>query len=231
MDKMTDKAIIFDSGALISFSMNGITDFVRDLKKVFDGKFLITKEIKGEIIDRPLKIKRFRLEALKLSGLLDEKVIELPDSVGVKDDEIAKRTQEILNFANSAFNGRGKDLHIMDLGEASGLALSKILLERKIKNVLVIDERTTRVLIENPENLKKFLERKLHVDIKSNGKNLTQFRKFSVIRSTELVYVGYKKGVLKFKSKNALDAMLYALKSKGAAITYDEIEEMKKLAG
>ncbi|MFH1889854.1 MAG: hypothetical protein ABIJ58_03185, partial [Nanoarchaeota archaeon] len=152
MTNETNKAIIFDSGALISFSMNGITDILRDLKKIFGGKFLITAQIKEEIIDRPLKIKRFQLEALKLNQLLNEKVLELPGSMGIEDGEISKMTQEILDFANSAFSANGKDLHIMDLGEASGLALSRILREKNIKNVMVIDERTTRVLAEKPEN-------------------------------------------------------------------------------
>ena len=51
------KAIIFDSGTLISFSMNGLLPELRELKKIFNGKFLITKDVKREVIDKPIKIK------------------------------------------------------------------------------------------------------------------------------------------------------------------------------
>jgi len=55
------KAIIFDAGTLISFSMNGATDIIRDLKGIFKGKFLITKEVMNEIIDKPIRIKKDQL--------------------------------------------------------------------------------------------------------------------------------------------------------------------------
>ena len=42
------KAIIFDSGTLISFTMSGLVPELRELRKVFNGKFLITKEVKKQ---------------------------------------------------------------------------------------------------------------------------------------------------------------------------------------
>ena len=62
-------AIIFDASTLISFSMNGLLDEVVKLKKIFKGKFLIPEDVKYEIIDRPLNVKRFELEALRLKKL------------------------------------------------------------------------------------------------------------------------------------------------------------------
>ena len=56
-----NKAIIFDSGTLISFSINGLTEMIKDLKGIFKGKFLITQDVKREVIDIPLKIKKFEL--------------------------------------------------------------------------------------------------------------------------------------------------------------------------
>ncbi len=226
---MTEKALVFDSGALISFSMNGITHIIKELKKIFKGKFLITSNVKKEIIDTPMKIRRFKLEALKLKQLLDEGILELPSSLKINDSKITKKTNEIMNVANATFKGDGKNINIMHTGEASSLALSKILNERKIKNVIVIDERTTRILAEKPENLKKFLEKKLHVKIKIKMENLKLFKDFRIIRSTELVYVAYKKNLVKLKDENVLGTLLYAMKFKGAAISRDEIEEIKKL--
>ena len=37
---------------MINFTMNGLLEEFRGLKKLFDGKFLITKEVEEEIIDK-----------------------------------------------------------------------------------------------------------------------------------------------------------------------------------
>lgn len=229
-DKMTSKAIIFDSGVLISFSMNGITDIIEKLKGSFKGKFLMTSEIKREVIDTPLKIKRFKLEALKIKKLLDKGIIEMPSSLGIKDFEIKKRTKEITDIANNLFRGDEEDIHLIDTGEASCLALAEILDKKGIKNVIAVDERTMRVLVENPENLRKFLEKKLHVKISIRKENLKFLKKFSIIRSPELIYIAYKKRLIEAEDISALDALLYAVKYKGSSISSSEIEEMKKLA-
>ncbi|MBS3086197.1 hypothetical protein J4422_00670 [Candidatus Pacearchaeota archaeon] len=223
------KAIIFDSGTLISFSMNGVTDLIRELRGIFKGKFLITSEVKKEIIDTPLRIKKFELEALKIKQLLDDKILEMPSSLGITDSEISKKGNEILSTANSFFIGNGREIHLLDSGESSCLALSRILTERGIKNIIAIDERTTRMLVEKHENMREFLEKKLHVRIKVNHESLRFFNGFKIIRSTELAYVAYKKGLVKLKNADVLDALLYAMKFKGASISSEEIEEMKKL--
>ena len=56
-----------------------------------------------------------------------------------------------------------------------------------------------------------------------------RYKKFKVIRSTELIYVAYKKGLVKLKGKLVLDALLWALKFKGCSISGDEIREIKKI--
>ena len=226
---MTEKALIFDSGALISFSMNGITEIIAKLKENFKGKFLVTQEIKREIVDKPMKIKRFELEALKLKALLDEGVLEMPSSLGIKDSEITNQGNKILKIANSTFQGTRRAIHLLDMGETSCLALSRILTQRKIKNVIVVDERTTRMLVEKPENLKSILEKKIHTKISIKQDNLKFFKGFGIIRSAELVYVAYKKGLVKLKGSNVLSGLLYAMKFKGSAISGDEIEEIKRI--
>lgn len=226
---LANRAIVFDSGALISFSINGLTDMIKDLKEIFKGKFLITSEVKKEVIDTPLRMKNYELEALKIKQLLDEGVLEMPSSLGINDSEISVKTKEILDVANTFFVGNGRDVHLLDIGESSALALSRILTEKGIKNVLAIDERTTRMIVEKHENLREFLEKKLHVRIKINHENLKFFDGFKIIRSTELAYVAYKKGLVKIKDKEVLDALLYALKFKGAAISSEEIEEIERL--
>lgn len=226
---MNQKILIFDASSIISFTMNGLFDELRKLKSVFKGKFLITNGVKREIIDRPIKIKRFKFEALKIKQLLEEKVFEMPSSIGIKDEEISARGQEMLNIANSSFISEVKKIHLIDVGEATCLALSEILNKKGIKNVLIIDERTTRMLVESPENLKKLLEKKMHVNIKIDEKNIKSFMGFKIIRSTELAYVLWKKGIAKLKGLDILEGLLYALKFKGASISHDEIKTITNL--
>jgi len=225
----TSKAIIFDSGTLISFSMNGLLEIIRDLKKIFTGKFLITQDVKKELVDKPIKIKRFELEALKLKQLIDEGILSFSSSLGIKDNDITVKTNEILKHVNEIFKTNKGPVKIIDRGEASCIALSKILSEKNIKHILAVDERTTRMLVENPESTKSYLEKKLHTKINVDKKSLKYFKGIKVIRSPELVYVAWKKGLIKMKSLQALDALLYAVKFKGASISGDEIEQIKKL--
>ncbi len=223
------KIIIFDASTLISFAMNGLLPELKELRKIFKGKFIVTNDVKKEIIDKPMAIKRFELEALKLKQLLDEKILDLPFSLGIDEAEISKKSNEILGIANKTFFSAEKDIHLIDSGEASCLALSKILSEKNVKNVIAIDERTTRMLGEKPENLKKLLRKKLHTKINSKRENFKFFQGFRFIRSAELVYVAYKKNLVKLKNGLVLDALLYAMKFKGCAISGNEIEEIKKI--
>ncbi len=226
---MEQKAIVFDASTLISFAMNGLLEEFKSLKKMFRGKFLITSEVRDEIIDKPITIKKFELEALKLKQLLDAKILEMPYVYGVQASEITQTAEEFLSLANSIFKGNGRNIHLIDSGEASCLALSKILSEKGIKNVVAIDERTTRMLCEKPENLKKLLEKKLHIKINAKKEKYAIFRRFKIIRSSELIYIAYKNGLVRLKGSMVLDALLYALKFKGCAISNHEIEEIKKM--
>jgi len=223
------KAIVFDASTLISLVMNGLLPELRELKKIFKGKFIITNDVKREVIDKPLKIKRFELEALKIKQLLDDKILELPSSVEVKDSEILRETNKLILLANEMFKGDKKDIRIIHSGETSCLALSKILNEKKIENVLAIDERTMRILVEKPENLKELLQKKLHCEIILRKENFVFFRGFKIIRSAELMYVAHKKGVVRLRNGQVLDALLWAVKFKGCSISDEEIEEIKRI--
>lgn len=227
---MNEKAIIFDAGPIISITMAGLLPELRKLKEIFPGKFLITKEVKEEIIDRPISIKRFELEALKVQELINDGILEFPESVNEKETEISKETKELINIANNTFFQKEKPVHLIDSGETSALVLSRKLNKKNIKNVIAIDERTTRMLCEKPENLKKLLQKKLHQRIDIRKENLHHFKGFKIIRSTEIMFMAYKKDVLRIKNKKILDAILYALKFKGCTISVEEIKKMKKMS-
>ncbi len=220
------KYLIFDAGPLINFAMNGLLPVFKKLKKEFDGEFLITKEVKREIIDYPQTLKRFELESLQLEELFNEKIIKHADITEKQVDELRNKREEIMSKANSTFYADGRKIHILDKGECAALALGVLLGNNPI---IVVDERTTRMLCENPENLRKLLQKKLHTNITANKNNYEFFKKFRIIRSTELAYLAYKKGLFELKDPRALDATLYALKFHGCSISQEEIEEMKKL--
>jgi len=59
------KSLIFDTGSIISLTSNNLLWILPNLKTRFKGQFYVTLHGKRELIDRPLKIKRFSFEALQ----------------------------------------------------------------------------------------------------------------------------------------------------------------------
>ena len=227
---MANKAIIFDSGTLISLEMAGLIEILKDLKNIFNGEFIITKEVKYEVIDRSIGVKRFELGALRINSLLEEGILSMPKKLGISDSLISSETKKIMKIANSTFKSDKREIEIIQLGETSCLVLSKILTEKGIENLIAIDERTTRILGEKPDNLKDLLQTKLHTKIESERSNYKNFNGFRFIRSAEIVFVAFKKGLTNLKDRTGLDALLYAVKFKGAAISGEEIKEIERLA-
>jgi hypothetical protein len=223
------KAIIFDSSSIINFTMNGLLGEFKALKEAFGGKFLIPEEVRVEIIDKPMEIKRFELEAIKIQELLDEKVLETPEVFGIDKNKISSETKKLMDTANDTFFGKQNSIHIIDLGETACLVLSSMLSEKGIRNVISVDERTIRMIGEKPENLLEILRKKLHTQINAKKENFKFFKGFKFIRSAELIFIAYKRGIVKLKNKNVLDALLYALKFNGCSISDEEIMQIEKL--
>lgn len=223
------KALIFDSGTLINLSMNGLLYILEHLRRNFDGKFLITKAVKSEIVDRPMEIKRFELGAIRIQNLIDAGIIEFPQILGVSDEQLERETKELMERANHFIQFKGNYMNIVSEAEISCLALSSELEKNNIDCMIAMDERTTRVLCENPESLAKMMSEKMHMNIKKASRSSHIFPNYKFIRSTELVFVAYKKGIINIHGKNVLDALLYATKFKGSSISFEEIEELKKV--
>jgi hypothetical protein len=221
----SSKYLIFDSGPIINFAMNGILPLLEKLKKEFKGDFLITKEVKNEIIDKPLTIKKYELEAIQIKDLFERNIIKHADITNEEVDKLREEREKIMNIANTLLNADGKDIHLLDKGECATLALSLILKE---PSWIVVDERTTRMLCENPENLRKLMEKKLHIPVRANKQNYQFFKQFKIIRSTELAYIANKKKLFDINDRNLLEAALYGLKFRGCSISDEEINEMKK---
>ncbi|MDO8508628.1 MAG: hypothetical protein Q7S27_02995 [Nanoarchaeota archaeon] len=223
------KVLIFDAGPIINFSINGMLDVLESLKNNFKGKFIITEAVKKEVIDYPLNVPRFELGALRVQALLNKGVLELPSSLNIDNEIIKKESLRLMNIANHYVSSKGTWINILSEGETSCLALSSELTKQNIENIIAIDERTTRILAEKPQNLQKIISDRLHSNVKAQLSNLEEFYNFKFIRSTELVYIAFKKGLLNIQGKKALEAALYATKFKGSSVTFEEIEELKKL--
>lgn len=222
------KYLIFDAGPIISLTMNGMLPIIEKLKGVFDGEFILTPHVKNEVIDRPMKIKKFKLEAIQVKDMVERGVFKMSTKIisnqklDVEIKQILKTTNGVLRTAQT-----GEKIKIIHKGEASCLAFSNLC---GVDNVIAIDERTTRMLTEAPQNLEKMMEQKLHTPLKSELSLLDKLKKFKFIRSAELLFIAYKKNLIPIKkTRDLLDALLYGVKFKGAAISSIEIEEMKKL--
>ena len=224
------KYLIFDSGPLINFSMNGILDSLEKLKQSFNGEFLITKEVKEEIIDTPLRIKQFELGAMRLEEIYKKGIVKLADLTKSDVDELRRFRENYMTVANRMFKAKNKEVHLLDKGECAVLALSTIMKKKTgIDIPIVIDERTTRMICEKPENLKLLMEKKLHTKINADTKNYNLFKGFKIIRSTELAYIIHKKNLFTLKNPKAFEAIVYGLKFKGCSISEKEVELLSKM--
>ena len=146
----------------------------------------------------------------------------------IDDKRLNQETDKILKIINNSMRSDSKPIELIHNGEASCIAFSNLC---NCDSAIVIDERTTRMLVESPSSLKKMMENKLHRTLSLNEKDLKLLKNARFIRSTELLYIAYKKSLFNLKKDRAmLQAVLYAAKYKGTAISSQEIEEIKRLA-
>lgn len=219
-----DRILILDSSSIITLALTSLLFVLKKLKQKFNVRFITTQHVLNECVKRPLNIKRFELEALMIKKLVDDSIIET-----IKMDN--KSVNEIMNKANTAYKARNDYIKLIHAGEASCIALYNTL--QTPERSIVVDERTTRMLCENPENLRILLERKLHTYISMDKNKLKQFSGINVIRSSEIVFIALEQSIIteaigKTSNKQAIDALLYALKFHGCAISKQEIDEAKR---
>ena len=103
-----------------------------------------------------------------------------------------------------------------------------------------MDERTIRLLIEDPKKLEHILEHRLHTKVYVEGKNLRKFRDFTknikLIRSVELVTLAYELGLLdKYipnlpgGKKTLLESLLWGVKLDGCSVSKREIGQIMRI--
>lgn len=215
--------IVFDSGVLITFSETCFLGLFQDLKNEL-GEFIITKGVLDESVTKAKKTMRFKLSGLRIEEKIDDSVFTISDS----NKELNDATKNILDITNSMFLINNRPLKIIHLGEAESLALLGI----TKANYLAVDERTTRMLIEQPHALLKILKRKNKTNnITFNEDKYLKFKEIignvNAIRSVDLLAFAYKKELLKklYLNKENLKASLYAFKFRGCSVSFEEINE------
>lgn len=225
---MKQKALFFDTGPIITLVMSRLVWILPELKKKFGGKFYITPAVKRELVTRPMDIKRFEFEALQALKLIKDGVLEVYEDVPLKEVE------RLHTIANSSFKIDGKNMEIIQSGEIESVVCAL----KAGAEAMVMDERTMRLFIENNTEMKALLERRFQKPITVEKDNMNSFSKelgsIKIIRSIELVGVAYKMKLLDSylpEQKNGreilLEAVLWAAKFNGAAVTEHEVEEMK----
>jgi hypothetical protein len=226
------KSIGFDTGPIISLVTNNLLWIVEPLKKQYGGRFFITPAVKRELIDKAFMTKRFEFEALQISQLIKKGIFEVIDN-----PKIHEMRSTLMRLANNSFKTRGRWLNIVSDAEIEVLAADAVL----DAEATVVDERTARMMLENPPSLVKLFEKKLHCKIEFNKGNTLEFQKFlkdvQIIRSTELVTLAFRMGLLddyliersnivKNPRKRLLDAALWAVKVRGCSVSKAEIDKI-----
>lgn len=232
------RCLVFDSGPIISLTMNDLLWILEQLKSRFKGEFYIAKAVKEELIDRPFDTKKFKFEALQVLQYVSKDVLKVVDSENIKSEAI-----ELLELANHCFMAKGEYIKIVHFGEMEALAAALLL----NAEALVVDERTTRYLIDKPEMLVRRMEEKLQTHVEVERQNLEEWKKkvkgVNVIRSVELVTIAYEqglldlyitekeKGILPDIKKNLLESALWTVKLNGCAVSENEIEDIMRFEG
>lgn len=220
------KAIVMDASTVITLATNCLFWVMKDLRKKTGVRFIIPDFVEEEVVKRPLHMNRFRLEGFRVHYRILDGTFEV-----IHDEKARDHAMSVISAINNTFSAKGKAIQLIHKGEAEVLTLAK-----KIGAKFVgIDEKTTRILIENPMEIKKWLERKLHTDISVNKKNLdkftNEFKHLKVLRSCDIIAYAYKNGyfshMLKrgLKGKTLIQGLLWALKFKGCAIMEKEINQ------
>ena len=153
-------------------------------------------------------------------------------------DEMQNKANELLQIANHTFKARGNWIKIVHRSEMEAIACALV----TDSETLVVDERTTRVLVESPDLLKRQLERKLHTGIEVNEEKFNllkeELKNLNVIRSFELVTIAFELGLLNMFTLEeqekivpnirsaVLEGVLWGVKLNGCSVKREEIYEV-----
>lgn len=216
--------IVCDSGPLISFSDTCLIKVMHFLSSK-NAEFLIPPSVEREIVSTPLKIRRYAFSAVRLHKAIDDGDLKV---VGVDADLVDR----IARAANSIFSIRGKPLKILHAGEAASLAVYK----QHSCSALAIDEKTTRLLIEDLELLSEHISEEYGSRVFVNPKMLSEFNALTkgveILRSADLLAIAAKKGYFASFGKHeqqAFQTAIYALKQAGCSLSEKEVSDYQNI--
>ncbi|HLC57357.1 MAG TPA: hypothetical protein VJH95_02185 [Candidatus Nanoarchaeia archaeon] len=228
------KSLVFDSSSVISIMTNNLMDVLFELKKRFNGEFFIPDAVKLELVDNPLRTRRFELQAVMLADYIGEGYFKFFENIAVKS-----QGEVLTETANNIFMIDGKALRIVDSAEICGLVLANMVKA----SAYVVDERTLRLLVEDYRKLKELFERKFNARVEVDRRSLKKFQEVvggvKIIRSAELMTLGFELGLFnKYKSggelvdgykQRMLEGILWGLRLRGCSISTNEINEILKI--
>ncbi|MEM2908831.1 MAG: hypothetical protein QW590_00755 [Candidatus Bilamarchaeaceae archaeon] len=223
------KTIVCDSGALISLTTSCLTEILYIFKKKYNVSFIIPPAVEEETVLYPMRrrIKEFLFSAVKIKDAINDGVITV-----MTTERLKQNTERLIKLANNMFYAQGKSINLLHTGETEVLALAG---EIGTETILV-DERTTRLLLETPFRLKEHMEEEFGVNIMINRNSFEEFSKYvaglDAIRSSELAMLAYEIGYFnKYQGmeKEAAEAALYKIRFAGCSIRFDEIATYLKL--
>ena len=218
---------VADSSTLIALAETGTLDALAFLKKQNGARFFVPPAVVFESIEHPEQIQRFAFSAFRIEKALKDGWIERTPS-----RTAPSKTQEILQYANAVFSVNGQNLKVLHQGEAEALAAYK----EMQSNAILVDEKTTRLFIEDAGLLQQSLEQEYRGRIKINQKALDALKRMlqgmNAIRSTEILAIAFEHGYFDGFGPNAdaaFHSALYAVRNAGCSITTHELLEYQEL--
>ncbi|MBI5398500.1 hypothetical protein HZB03_03475, partial [Candidatus Woesearchaeota archaeon] len=158
-----NKSLVFDTGPIISLTTSNLLWVLDYLKKHFHGTFFITPSVRMELVDHPLQTKKFKFEALQVQYRINKGALTV-----VPAQEIQELAEQLFVLANHSFNCQAHGVRIVSMAEMETLAWAVA----SGAQAAVIDERTTRLMIENPQALCDILQNNLRCAITVEQQNL-----------------------------------------------------------
>lgn len=215
--------IVFDSSALISLSEKCFFGLLERIQSHTNARLLISQAVWNETVTVPEQIKRFELNAERIKQAVENEWLEIV-SATTQTRELQK---QIDDWSNHSFFCGAKPLKILQEGEIETMAL--FLAYRA--DAIAIDERTARMLMEEPLRLQNYISLQHDQPIAKNQANLNQiqkkFQKAVIVRSSDLLAWAYRHELFKFElnqTPHCLEAALYAVKYSGCSVSEREIE-------
>ncbi len=217
--------LICDSSSIITLFYNCFAWIFEELKEDLNGEYILLKAVRSETVDNPKQSKRFRLKAMRIERAIRNGLLTI-DSTNMEKEAI-----KLENSANKIMSIRNKNINLIHRGESEALAFAL-----KKNAALLIDERTTRALIEDPKSLQSYLSFKYKKPVSIDKDALQGFNSIvkdvKVIRSSEMVALAYENKLFEGRfsnPKHAFEASLYACKFGGCSVSEKEIREYLKI--